>query len=254
MKLFPSLLLEILDIAIVTLILYQIFKRFRGSPVAQGFLAILFVLLIYIVSQWASLSTTQWIMNHFLQNVFLILIILFQPEFRRLLSQFSFRRWLPGEGIRRGLITTIEEILKAVSHLQQERVGSLIIIERTTTLGSVIETGNRLDALVSAPLLVALFQRTSPLHDGAVIIAQDRILSAGCFLPIDSETHLPAELGTRHRAAMGISKESDAIVIVTSEEQGTISLVHDGALIFDLSIVELRSRLQVLLKMKLKAQ
>jgi diadenylate cyclase len=253
MKFFPSILLEILDIAIVTLILYQVFKRFRGSPVAQGFLAILFVILIYILSQWASLSTTQWIMNHFLQNIFLILVILFQPEFRRLLSQFSPRRWVIGEGARRGLILTIEEILKAVSYFKKERIGSIIIIERTTTLGPVIETGQRIDALVSSSLIISLFQKGSPLHDGAIIISQDRILSAGCFLPIDAETPLPSELGTRHRAALAMSRESDAVIIITSEEQGTISLVHEGALIFDLTVNELRPRLQMLLRIKSKA-
>lgn len=245
-------LLEILDILFVTLIVYQIFRRFQGSPVAQGFLGILFIVVAYIVSQWAGLTTTQWIMNHFLQNIFLILVILFQPEFRRLLSQFAVRRFMSG-GTRSALLTTIEEVIKAVDALQKAGLGSLIIIERNASLGAVIETGTRLDALVSSPLLLSLFHPASPLHDGAVVIAQERLVAAGCFLPIDPEVSLPPELGTRHRAALGISRESDALIIITSEEHRTISLVHDQILRFDLTIVELRSHLQSLLRVRARA-
>lgn len=251
MRLRFTSLFELLDILVVALIIYQILKRFRGSPVAQGFLAILFVFLIYILSQGAGLSTTQWMMNHFLQNIFLILVILFQPEFRRLISQFAIRRWLSGSE-RSALLYTIEEILKAVSHFKKEKIGSLIVIERSSTLGSIIENGTHLDALVSSSLLISLFQHSSPLHDGAVVISQDRIIAAGCFLPLDPDRPLPPELGTRHRAALGLSKESDAIIIITSEEHGTLSLVYDEALVFDMDIVELRSYLQTLLKIPQK--
>ena len=238
-------LLSLLDIVLVAFFLYQFLLRFRGSPARPAFFGLLLLSASYLVSQVAGLVTLQWIMNHFVQNIFLILVILFQNEIRRALVQMGEGRPFFSSPPY-AHISSLEEITKAAERLREARLGALIVIERNTPLGEIHETGVRLDARVSEELLVSLFQPTSPLHDGAVIVDRDRVVSAGCFLPLDPTGKLAKELGTRHQAALSISRETDAVTVVISEEKGTISLAYEGRLLFSLDTKELRARLLAL--------
>jgi uncharacterized protein (TIGR00159 family) len=244
---FVEPLLNLLDIVLVGFFLYQLLLRFRGSPARPAFFGLLVLLISYLLSQYAGLLTLQWLMNHFVQNLFLILVILFQNEIRRALI-------LMGQGkpffrsSSYSWLSVLDEILKAVQKLRDSRTGALLVLERDTPLKEVEETGVPLDALVREELLVSIFQPSSPLHDGATIIHRDRVVSAGCFLPLNPHLETQKALGTRHQSALTITEETDAIAIVVSEERGTISLAWGGKLYFSLTPTELQTHLQQILK------
>ena len=242
-----SWLRDILDVLVVTLVVYRVLVMMRGTRAAQVLIGLFIILLAFILSQWLELIALNWMMTHFVNNLFLILVVLFQNEIRRALAQVGrgdiFGGQTAGEVTR-----AVEEVVRATSLLAEQRHGALMVIARGTALGSIVESGVHLDSVVSRRLLETIFQPKSPLHDGAVVIDGDRIMAAGCVLPLATEGELPKEFGTRHRAALGMSQESDAIVIIVSEERGVISLALQGGVIFDLKPEELRSQLQELLR------
>ena len=238
---------DVLDIALVSFLIYELLLLIRGTRAAQMALSGAFLLGLYFLSQWLDLETVNWVIRNLAGYVVFAIIVLFQADIRRALAHFgrgpffrSFERSSSAE-------ETIEELVVAVTTLASRRVGAIIVIERQIGLRNYIEGGIPLDATVTYDLLASIFQPGSPLHDGAVIVQGDRIAAAACFLPLSVNPRVSRDLGTRHRAALGITEENDAVAIVVSEETGTISLVIDGDLDRGLNADVLRARLRSLL-------
>jgi diadenylate cyclase len=241
---------DALDILIVTLIIYAVLMLVRGTRADQILQGLAIVLLAGIlISSIFDLKLLNWLLRNSVLIVLFALPVIFQPELRRLLEYLgrsSKVMNLPRTSFSRGTERTIDEICQAAIRLKDRRQpGALICIERSTGLQDYAATGVRIDALVSAELLLAIFYPNAPLHDGAVIIRGDRLIAAAVLLPLSDTAY--AELGTRHRAALGLTEQTDAIVLVISEETGTISLAENGRLIRNISEERLR---RILLTMR----
>ncbi len=232
---------DTLDIFLVACAVYWLLMRIRGTRAAQMTLGLLFLVLIWRLSDLFELATLGFLLDRFWTSGLLILIVIFQSDIRRALTRVGGGLFATGrsQGAR-----SIEEIVRACQALAQRRVGALLAIEREIEIGEFVEPGTTLDAELSRDLLIALFLPYSPLHDGAVLIRRDRIASAGCILPLAMRSDIPTTFGTRHRAAAGITEETDAIVVVVSEETGKISLVTGGEITEDLDGPHLREALQ----------
>lgn len=223
---------SILDILAVSYLFYKAYMLIRETRAEQLLKGIILIIIFIPISKVLRLEMMYWILSNTITIGVLSFIIIFQPEIRRALEHigrtaFTDKHILQDE---EAMAKVIEEIVNAVENLSREKTGALIVIERLTGLGEIINTGTKLDSLVSSALLENIFVVNTPLHDGATIIRNDRIISSGCFLPLTSNNELNRALGTRHRAALGISENSDAIIIVVSEETGTISLAVNGNL------------------------
>lgn len=224
---------NILDIAVVSLIFYKIYTLIKETRAEQLLKGILLIFLLIPISDTLHLTTLNWILNETITIGVLTIVIIFQPEIRRALehigrSTFTEKLTLRDETVRDNVVT---ELVTAVDNLAKEKVGALIILEQKTGLGEVINTGTKIDALVSAALLENIFVVNTPLHDGATVIRDNRVVASGCFLPLTENKSINKQLGTRHRAAIGLSETADALVIVVSEETGTISIAINGKLI-----------------------
>src|SRR5580765_892659 len=242
-------LLDVIDILLVAALFYRLLILVKGTRSAQMIVGLLVIVLIGLVARYFDLLAVRWIVDS-LKTVWLIVfIILFQPELRHALAQFGrtryFRSFLRGENYG-----VLGEVVRAVENLAQRRHGALIVMERNVGLRNFVETGTRVDAKVSAELLVTLFSPGSPLHDGAVIVREDVIVAASCILPLSANPLSAISLGTRHRAALGLSEETDAAVVVVSEETGGISVAYRGALRRNLSEGELRSELSRIFRVR----
>lgn len=230
------------DVLVVALGVYWLLLLIRGTRAVQMLVGLLLLIAASAASQLFDLSTLSWILEHFLGSAVLIIIVLFQHDIRRALARVG-RGFFPAASEREES-QMLEEVVRAAQTLAQKRVGALIVLARETSLDDQIEAGTTVDALVSKELLTALFLPYSPLHDGATVIDNGRIQSAGCVLPLSLRTDLPEGLGTRHRAALGVTEETDAVVIVVSEETGSISVVAAGEMTRDLDGPRLRSVLR----------
>lgn len=238
---------DVLDIALVSFLIYELLLLIRGTRAAQMALSGAFLLGLYFLSQWLDLETVNWVIRNLAGYVVFAIIVLFQADIRRALAHFGrgpFFRYFERSSSAE---ETIEELVVAVTTLASRKVGAIIVIERQIGLRNYIEGGIPLDAMVTYDLLASIFQPGSPLHDGAVIVQGDRIAAAACFLPLSVNPRVSRDLGTRHRAALGITEENDAVAVVVSEETGTISLVTDGDLDRGLNADVLRARLRSLL-------
>jgi len=238
---------DLFDILIVAFIIYRIMLLIRGTRAVQMLVGIVILAALYYAARALEFLTLYWLLGTFLSSIFLIIIIIFQRDIRRALTQVgqtTFSR--PQEDTVRALL----EIVRAAQQMAQSKIGGLIVIERETGLNDYIESAHSLDAIVSRQLLVSIFQPSTPLHDGAVIIHGGRIRSAGALLPLSRNPYISKQLGTRHRAAIGLSEETDAVVVVISEETGKISLVQHGAITSDLDENALRSRLDAIFTIK----
>ncbi len=233
------------DIIVVAFIIYSVIQLIRGTRAARMLVGLGVVVLVYLSSQVFDLYTLNWILDNFLSSVLLVIVIIFQSDIRRALVQVGSRPFFGGDHRLGG--EDVEEIIRAVVTMASRRIGGLIVIERETGLNEFIEGGTTLDAEISKELILSIFVTASPIHDGALIIRKSRITAAGCFLPLTTNPNVSKTLGTRHRAALGITEESDAVVVVVSEEDGGISLVVDGRITRDLDAGTLRSTLQKLL-------
>lgn len=218
---------NVLDILAVWFILYQILLLIRGTRAFQMVIGVLVFLLVFFVSGWLKLYTLNWLITSFWSQIVLALLILFQPEIRKALARVGKSPLLLGIQLGENSLD-IEEIVKSLQTLSRRGIGGIIVIERNTDLTEIVEVGVPLDAIISSELLVSLFLPYSPIHDGAVIIRKNRISTAGCFLPISLSPDLSRQYGTRHRAAIGITEETDAVALVVSEETSQISLVVAG--------------------------
>ncbi|HSW09397.1 MAG TPA: diadenylate cyclase CdaA [Bacillota bacterium] len=238
-----DLLLAVVDVALVGFVLYRLLLLLRGSRAASLVRGVLLLVVATPVSGWLRLYTVHWLLEQFQLWLIFALLVVFQPELRRILEQLGRGRLLApppsslGEPELRDLIG---QVVRAVDSLSRSKTGAIIVIERETGLKEIIETGKRIDGLVSSEFLVNLFVPATPLHDGAAIIRGDRVVAAGCFLPLSDADNVSRDLGTRHRAALGITEQSDAVAAVVSEETGDVSLAYEGKLMrhLDLSSFE----------------
>jgi diadenylate cyclase len=231
---------DVVDIALVAFVIYHIILLLRGTRAMQMLLGLGIILLILVVSQQLDLLTINWIINSFLSSLLLVVIIVFQSDIRRALTRLGRGTLVPASG---EAPNTLEEVVRASVTLASRMIGALIVIERRTGLAEYVESGTEMDALVSRELLISLFQPGTPLHDGAIIISGDRIKSARSVLPLSTSPQAGRQIGTRHRAALGLSEESDAVCVVVSEERGRVSVAVGGKLTWDLEATALRNLL-----------
>jgi diadenylate cyclase len=225
-------LASIVDIALVWYVIYKLINVIRGTKAVQLLKGILVILLVRVVSEFLGFQTLSWMMEQAITYGFLAIIIIFQPELRRALEQlgrgkFFSRSSNPDE---ENPEKTVEAIIKATDYMAKRRIGALIAIERETGMGDYIETGIQLNSNISSELLINIFIPNTPLHDGAVIIQRNNVAAAACYLPLSESPFISKELGTRHRAALGISEVTDSVTIIVSEETGHISLTKNGEL------------------------
>lgn len=242
-------ILDLLDILLVAVLFYRLLILVKGTRSAQMYVGLLMIAFVAFVARQFDLIAIRWIADS-LKTVWLIaFVIIFQPEIRHMLAQFGrtryFRSFLRGD-----TFGVLGEVIRGVETLSQRRHGALIVMERNVGLRNFVETGRRLDAKVSAELLVTLFSPGSPLHDGAVILREDTVVAASCILPLSAGTGGPLGLGTRHRAGIGLSEETDAAVIVVSEETGGISVSYRGVMKRNLNEGELRSELSRIFRLR----
>lgn len=214
---------DALDILIVAVVIYRVLLIIKGTKAEKMLIGLGVLLLAAFVSKYLQLYTTDWIVFSFWTQVVVAIIVLFQPEIRRALAQMGESSFLQNFTSAEEL-KSLEEIVKASVALANRKIGALIVIEREVSLAEYVEIGTSLDARVSRELLLSIFHPSSPIHDGAVVIRGNRIVAAGCFLPITIESDLSKALGTRHRAGIGITEETDAVAIIVSEETGTVSV------------------------------
>ena len=220
-------LIDLIDLLLVSWLFFKVYIYFKGTRAGQMLAGLIFLMLSSFLFNAFGLSASSWLVNQF-QTVWVVaFVILFQPELRRLLIYVGQTRFFQ-RIFRVGTSRTILSIVEASVQLQERDWGGLIVIQRETGLRSYKEQGTQLKAEVTAPLLVSIFNPTSPLHDGAVIIQNDIIDAAACILPLTESSMIDPEMGTRHRAALGITEETDAIVVLISEEKSRISVVEDG--------------------------
>ncbi|MBI9105909.1 MAG: TIGR00159 family protein [Spirochaetales bacterium] len=242
---FKDLIRPLLDIAILSFLIYQMYKILIQTRAMQLLKGAMLIVVIYVAAFILELDTLRWIMNALATVLVVVLAVVFQPELRSIFTKIGQRDWFKSSSGAKP--RQIESVLNAVDVLAGRRRGALIVFSRKMGLKNIIDTGTLLDSDLSSSLILTIFSFDTPLHDGAVIIHNGRIASAGCFLPLSEQTDIRRSFGTRHRAALGLAEETDAIVLIVSEETGAISLAYDANLFYDLSIEELRRKLKYLL-------
>ncbi|MGH8011495.1 MAG: diadenylate cyclase CdaA [Candidatus Binataceae bacterium] len=230
-----------MDIIIVAYVIYRIALLIRGTRTMQMVIGLLIVAAAFVGSQMLGLFTLNWLLNNFLGSLIVILVVIFQADIRRALTGVGARSLFSA---RPNVANIAQELSAAAEWLAARRIGALIVLEQEVGLHEFVETGRSIQGRVSPELIETIFMRGSPLHDGAVIIKGDQVLAAACLLPLSSNPNVSLTLGTRHRAAIGLSEDNDAAVIVVSEETGGISLALAGELRRDLRPMELMAVLQ----------
>lgn len=238
---------DILDVAIVAVFFYQLLLLIRGTRAVQMAVGGGLVTALFFLSRWLELEAVNWLIRNAAAYVVFAVIVLFQADIRRALAHFGRAPFLRYFSRVSGAEEAVEELVVAVGNLSSHKIGALIVIERQIGLRNYIEGGIPLDATITYDLLASIFQITSPLHDGAVIVQGNRIAAAACFLPLSVNPKVSRTLGTRHRAALGLTEENDAVAVVVSEETGVISLAINGRLERDFTPDTLRLRLGALL-------
>jgi diadenylate cyclase len=237
---------DLVDILVVSVLIYEVLKLIKGTRAVQMVLGGGMLVALYYGSRIGHLETVNWLIRNMLGYIVFAVIVLFQADIRRALAHLGrapfFRYFAKPESAEE----SIEEIVVAASMLSSQRVGAIVAIERQIGLRNYIEGGIPLDAVLTYDLLLSIFQPSAPLHDGAVIVQDDRVAAAACFLPLTVNPRLSKELGSRHRAAIGLTEENDAVAVVVSEETGRISVVADGHIERGLNADELRDRLRTL--------
>ena len=245
-------LLDLVDILLIAVAVYGLLKLTRKTRASQVLKGLGLFIVLAFACESIGLSAMSWVLNKFIEAGLIIIIIIFQPEIRRALEHMGRNKlfaMVSGTEIK-DFSREIEEIERAVLNMSKHKVGALIVFENQTGLQDVIESGQLVDARITSELLENLFFHNAPLHDGAMIIKEDRIVAAGCFLPLSDNRNLSSELGTRHRAGLGISEVSDAHILIVSEENGVISLAHEGNLTRYLDIKSLHEVLEEIYHVK----
>ena len=242
---------DIVDVLVVAVIIYESLVLIRGTRAMQMAFGSALLVGLYFFSLAAPLQTVNWLIRNMIGYVVFAAIVLFQNDIRRALAHFGRTPFVRAFSRSENDDETIEEVVTAAVQLSERRVGALIVIERQIGLRNYIESGIPLDAMVTHDLLVTLFQTSGPLHDGAVIIQENKIAAASCFLPLTVSPSVGTDLGTRHRAAIGLTEENDAVAVVVSEETGRISLATEGQISRGFTAETLRARLtQLVLQRK----
>ena len=241
---------DLLDIAIVSFLIYEFLKLIRGTRAVQMAVGSLLLVALFYASGLAPLQTLNWMIRNMLVYVAFAAIVIFQSDIRRALAHFGQAPFFRYFNRQESADETIEEVVVAATMLSTQRIGAIVAIEREIGLRNYIESGIPLDATLTYDLLVTIFHRGSPLHDGAVILQEGRLAAAACFLPLTVNPRLSRELGTRHRAAIGLTEESDAVAIVVSEESGLISVSLKGEIDRGLTPDQLRERLRGLVQQR----
>lgn len=238
---------DAVDIVLLALIIYQLIKVTRETRAKQLLNGFGIILVAAWITQWLNLSGVAWVLNSIVNAGVIALVILFQPELRRALERLGSGRLPDSSSLPRIDDLTAggvaEELVRAVQNLAKKRVGALIALQRENTLSHIVESGTLLDARVTSQLVENIFVPNSPLHDGAMIISGGRVVAAGCFLPLAASAQVDPELGTRHRAAIGMTETTDALVLIVSEETGIISVAESGRLVRYLDASGLRQEI-----------
>ncbi len=242
---------DFVDIVVMSIILYRLFLIIKGTKAVHMLMGLGVLVFASLLSRYFEFYTVDWLIQSFWAQIVIAVIILFQPEIRRALAQMGETRFLQTLTSAEEL-KSLEEIVRATIALANRKIGALIVIERDTSLRDFVEIGTPLDAKVSKEVLLSIFHPTSPIHDGAVVIKGNRIVAAGCFLPITMGPDISKSLGTRHRAGLGLSEETDAVVLIVSEETGTVSMAMNGKFETHLDMGTLRDVLTDLFTAKVK--
>jgi diadenylate cyclase len=238
---------DLLDIALVSFLIYELLLLIRGTRAVQMALSGGFLIGLFFLSDWLQLETVNWVIRNLSAYVVVAIIVLFQSDIRRALAHFGRARFFRYFERATSTDETLEELVTAATTLSARKIGAIMVVERQIGLRNYIEGGIPLDAAVTYDLMATIFQPGSPLHDGAAIVQGDRVAAAACFLPLSVNPRVSRELGTRHRAAIGLTEENDAVAVVVSEETGIISLAIAGDLERRLTADTLRIRLRALL-------
>jgi len=238
--------IDLLDVGIVALIVYRILLLIKGTRAMQMLTGLGMLGIGFFLSSTLELFTTHWLLSYFFDYLILIVIVLFQDDLRRALTHVGKNPFFSGASAEEER-EMVDEIARSAQRMAKERIGALIVIERETGLKNFIDTGSKLDSKVKAELLYSIFVQNSPIHDGAVIITNGRIAAAGCFLPLSKDPNIDKRYGTRHRAALGLTEDTDAIVILVSEEAGEAHLVKNGKITTNLNEQEILQSLSALL-------
>ncbi len=243
---------DVVDIVLVAIVLYKLYFMIKDTRALALLKGLIVLLVATLASKSLGLNVINWLLQKTMTVVLVALPVVFQPELRRALEHLG-----RGNVFRKNAIlneeeteTLINELVKAVTVLSQSRIGALIVLEKETGLNDYIETGIQLDCLVSSEFLINVFIPNTPLHDGAIVLRGNRVMAAGCLLPLTEDRSLNKELGTRHRAAIGITEQTDAVVIVVSEETGIISMARGGHLLRHLDGEALKEKLRPLFAVK----
>ena len=230
---------DIVDIVLVTLLFYYVILMIKQTRAVAAMYGLIMVIAVYVLSRYLGLNTLNWLLDYVLGSLFLLVVIVFQKDIRQALTSIGTRRlWLPSLFRKKSEDPTIPILCGAAEYMAARKIGALIVIERMVPLGDFAQRGVLLDAAVSRELVINLFWPNSPLHDGALIVRNGRLLAGGCILPLSTAV-AKRDYGTRHRAALGITEETDAVVIVVSEERGVVAVAVDGRITGALDAVKL---------------
>ncbi len=239
---------DLLDILLVGIVIYETIKLIRDTRTFQLVKGIAFLVVIYVLVKIFGMEASEYLLSVLFENALIILVVLFSPELRKILERFgrqsikgfSIFNFKNGIDYEKTVTDTVNDFCKASADMSETKTGALVVFEKDASLQDIIDTGTVLDAQSSAELFNGLFFKNSALHDGAVVVKEGRVYAAGCILPLTQNSTLDSELGTRHRAAIGMSEHSDAVVVVVSEETGYVSVAKNGELKRDVTIGELR--------------
>jgi diadenylate cyclase len=239
---------DLFDVAIVAFIVYRLLNLIRGTRAVQMLIGLGVLTAAFFLSNHFELFTTHWLLSNFFDYFVFIIIVLFQDDLRRALTRMGKNPFLYSAESE-SQIEMVDEVARAAFQMSKDRIGALLVIERENGLKNFVDTGSKVDARVRAELLYSVFLPESPLHDGAVIINGDRMTAAGCFLPLSKNPDIDRGLGTRHRAAIGLTEETDAVVVLVSEEAGQMHLVQSGEMVRNLTENQMRDSLAEILNL-----
>jgi uncharacterized protein (TIGR00159 family) len=239
---------DAIDLGIITFLIYRLLQLLRGTRAMQMVIGLAVVMTAFVISRALGLFTLNWILDNFLGSIILVIIVIFQSDIRRALTQVGTAPLFGTERMVQRRVDIIEDIVQAAMALAAKRFGALIVLQREVALNEYMEIGTRLDARVSRELMESVFQPHSPIHDGALVIQRGRVTAARCVLPLSTNPNLRKTWGTRHRAAIGVTEETDAVAIVISEQEGTVALVVGGNVTENIDSTRLRSALRELVR------
>jgi diadenylate cyclase len=233
------------DVLLLAYLLYKSYRILVQTRAVQLLKGTAVMVGIWVVAVFLRLNTLLWILNLLVPGLVIAIAIVFQPELRKIFTRIGSREWLRG-GARPG-VPQLDALLAALEQLSSRHMGALIVFPRAVGLRNIVQTGTPVDAELSTGLLLSIFHEGTPLHDGAIVVEGGRVAAAGCFLPLSEREDVQSVFGTRHRAALGLVEETDAVVVVVSEENGAVSLAHDGEVRYDLSLPQVEGGLRSLL-------